>query len=68
MCGHEVEFGGRVVGGHEDVALVLVGGCVGAGRLRGCSQALEVELVGVALAVHLRHYVLVVVVPGGDRL
>lgn len=63
MRTHEVELGGVVIAGHEEVRLVLVGGGVGGGRLRRCCQPLEVELVRVPLAVHLRHYVLVVVIP-----
>lgn len=49
-----------VVGGHEQVTLVLVR--VLAGRL-GCSgQTLEIEFVGVPLAVYLGHDILVVVI------
>jgi len=60
---HEVEFARVVVvTGHEEVALVLVSGRVGGRRLRGRRQPLEVELVGVPLAMHFGHYVLIVVV------
>jgi hypothetical protein len=60
---HEVEFARVVVvTGHEEVALVLVGGRVGGRWLRGRRQPLEVELVGVPLAMHFGHYVLIVVV------
>jgi len=60
---HEVEFGGVVVvAGHEEVALVLVGGRVGGRGLRGRRQPLEIEFVGVPLAMHFGHYVLIVVV------
>lgn len=67
MGAHEVELGGGVVRRHEEVALVLVCCGVCAGGLGGRGQALEVELVGVALPVHLCHDVLVVVVSGGRR-
>lgn len=64
MGPHEAaQLGAVVVGTHEQLALVLVAAGV-AGRGLGCrGQALEVELVRVPLTVHLRHYVLVVVVP-----
>lgn len=59
---HEVELG-VAVARHEEVALVFVGRRVRRGRLRGRCQALEVELVGVPLPVHLGHDIFVVVVP-----
>lgn len=63
MRAHEVEFARVVVvTGHEEVALVLVGGRVCGRRLRGRRQSLEIELVGVPLAMHFGHYVLIVVV------
>lgn len=62
------ELGAMVVRRHEQIALVLVRRI--AGRLGGGRQALEVELVRVALAVHLGHDILVVVVSacGGKQL
>lgn len=51
------------VTGHEQLALVLVGGRIRGGGLRRCRQTLEVELVRVPLPVDLRHDVLVVVIP-----
>lgn len=65
MGTHEVELGGVVVAGHEEVALVLVGRRIRRGGLCRRRQALEVELVRVPLAMDLRHDVLVVVIPGG---
>jgi len=59
---HQVQLGVSVTG-HEQLALVLVSRRVGRCRLRRSRQTLEVELVRVPLAVHLRHDVLVVVVP-----
>lgn len=63
MWTHEVQLGGMVVAGHEEVGLVLVGGRVRCGGLRRRCQSLEVELVGVSLPVHLCHDILVIVVP-----
>lgn len=58
---HErAQLGPVMVRRHEQVALVLVGR-IRLGLGRGC-QTLEVELVGVTLAVHLRHNVLIVVI------
>lgn len=62
MGSDEVELGAGVIRRHEQVRLVLVGR-VGRCWLRGRCQSLEVEFVGVALPVHLRHDVLIVVVP-----
>ena len=50
-----------MVGRHEQIRLVLVGR-VGGRRLRRCRKPLEIKLVGVALAVHFAHNVLVVVI------
>jgi len=58
----QVELGTGVVGRHEQVRLVLVGR-IGWRRLGGGRKSLEVELVGVAFAVHLGHDVLIVVIP-----
>lgn len=55
------QFCSVMVGRHKQIALVLVGWI--AGRLSSGRQTLEVELVGVPLAVHLGHNVLVVIVP-----
>lgn len=76
--GHEIEFGEAGEGqrgqaGRQLVERAVLGGCGGGGRgrggvgvswgrLAGLRQALEIEAVGVALAVHLAHDVLVVVV------
>lgn len=65
MGAHEVQLGGGVVRGHEQVALVLVSRGVGAGGLGGGGKTLEIELVGVAFPVHLGHDVFVVVIPEG---
>uniref|UniRef100_A0A1I8GJU7 Protein kinase domain-containing protein n=1 Tax=Macrostomum lignano TaxID=282301 RepID=A0A1I8GJU7_9PLAT len=64
LAGFRSHFGGREVAGAEQVllVLVLVSGRVSCCRLHGLSQAGKVELVGVALAVHLGHDVLVVIV------
>ena len=66
MRTHQVDLGRAVVvGRHEQLGLVLVGGRVGGRRLHRLRQAGEVIAVGIALAVHLRHDVLVVVVAQG---
>jgi len=52
-----------MIGGHEQVRLVFVRGRVRGRGLGGRRQPLEIELVRVSLPVHLRHYVLVVIVP-----
>jgi len=63
---HErAELGAVVIWCHEQVALVLVGGITGR-RLSGGCQALEIELVRIPLAVHLGHYVFVVVIPARE--
>lgn len=63
---HErAQLGPVMVRRHEQVALVLVGR-IRLGLGRGC-QTLEVELVGVTLAVHLRHNVLIVVISVAAR-
>lgn len=68
MGTHEgTELGAVVVRAHEQLALVLVTAGIAGRRLRRRCQALEVELVGVPLAVNFRHYVLVVVVPGTEQ-
>jgi len=64
MLGHKVDLllvgvVGRHVG---QVRGVLIHGGLGGVRLQCLSDAVEVELVGVALAVHLGHDVLVVIV------
>ena len=61
MSADQVELGSGVVRRHEQVRLVLVGR-IGRSGLSGGRQALEIELVGVAFAVHLGHDVLVVVI------
>ena len=67
MWAHEVQLSRMVVAGHEEVRLVFVGCRVRSSWLcRGC-QALEVELVGVPFPVHLRHDVLIVVIPATIR-
>jgi len=65
VLGHEVDLLlVRVVGRHvRQVRGVLVHGGLGGVRLQGLRDAVEVKLVGVPLAVHLGHDVLVVVVP-----
>jgi len=63
MWAHEVQLGGMVVAGHEQVGLVLVGGRVRCGGLRRRCKSLEVELVGVSFPVHFGHDILVIVVP-----
>ncbi len=65
MRTHEVEFGGVMVAGHEQILLVFVCRRVCRVRLHGLSQAGKVKLVGVALAVDFSHDVLVVVVAQG---
>lgn len=60
--GHEVQFGDPGERDRGEVPLELVDGLLGGGRLAHLRQAVEVELVGVALAVHFGHDVLVVVV------
>lgn len=67
MWTHEVQLGRVVITGHEEVGLVLVGRRVRCGGLRRRCQPLEVELVSIPLAVHLRHDILVVVVPAQRR-
>jgi len=63
MRTHErAELGAVVIWCHEQVALVLVGGIAGR-RLSSSCQALEIEFVRIPLAVHLGHYIFVVVVP-----
>ena len=64
MRTHEVHFGlMAVVGGHVGhLCLVLEHAALGGVVLVSLVDALEVELVGVAFAVHLGHDVLVVVV------
>jgi hypothetical protein len=57
-----------MIAGHEQVGLVFVGSRVGCGGLRRRRQPLEVELVGIPLAVYLGHYVLVVVIPVGSDI
>ena len=52
-----------VVAGHEKVGLILVGCRIGRGRLRRRGESLEVELVGVSLAMHFGHDILVIVIP-----
>lgn len=44
------------------VRRVLVHGSIGGVRLRGLGDAMEVKLVSVSLAVHLGHYIFIVVV------
>lgn len=63
---HQVQLGVAVTG-HEELALVFVRRRIGRRRLRRGCQPLEIELVRVPLAVHLRHDVLVVVIPQGPR-
>jgi len=59
---HQVQLGVTVTG-HEELTLVLVRRWIGRRRLRRGCQPLEIELVRVPLAVHLRHDVLVIVIP-----
>lgn len=59
---HQVQLS-MTVTGHEQLALVLVRRRIGRRRLRRGCQTLEIELVRVPLAVHLRHDVLVVIIP-----
>ena len=62
MWGHERrELSRVVVRAHEQIALVLIRR-ITRRRLRGRSQALEIEFVGVPLAMNLCHYVFVVVI------
>ena len=66
MRTHQIDLGRAVmVGRHEQLRLVLVGGRVGGRRLHRLGESGEVIAIGVALAVHLRHDVLVVVVAKG---
>lgn len=57
------QLGAVMVRAHEQLALVLVAAGVAGCRLGGGCQPLEVELVGIPFSVHLRHYVLVIVIP-----
>lgn len=59
---HEVQFGDPGEGDRGEVALELVDGLLRGGRLAHLRQAVEVELVGVALAVHFGHDIFVIVV------
>lgn len=63
---HQVQLGVAVTG-HEELALVFVRRRIGRRRLRRGCQPLEIELVRVPLAMHLRHDVLVVVIPANKR-
>lgn len=56
------QLGSMMIWCHEQVTLVLVRRITGCGLCGGC-QTLEIKLVGVTLAVHLGHDVLVIVVP-----
>ena len=62
---HKIQFSIMMISGHKQVLLIFVGGRVGGWRLHGLRQTGKVKLVGVALAVHLGHDVLVVVVAKG---
>lgn len=59
---HQVQLGDPGEGQRGEVTLKLVQGLFGAGRLTDLRQAVEVKLVGVALAVDLGHDVFVVIV------
>lgn len=59
---HEVQFGNPGEWNRWEVPLKLVDGLLRGGRLAHLRQAVEIELVGVALAVDFGHDVLVVVV------
>lgn len=59
---HEVQFGDSGEGNRWEVTLKLVDGLLRGGRLAHLRQAVEIKLVGVALAVDFGHDVLVVVV------
>lgn len=59
---HQVQFGDSRERDGWEVTLELVDGLLRGGRLAHLRQAVEVELVGVPLAVHFGHDVLVVVV------
>lgn len=61
--GPQVQFGDTREGNWGEVGLQFVECLLGGGGLAHLGQAVEVELVGIALAVHLAHDVLVVVVP-----
>ena len=64
MGTHEAaEFRAVMIGAHEELALILVAAWIARSRLSSCSQALEVEFVGVALSVNFCHDVFVVVIP-----
>lgn len=64
MWTHEAtELGAVMIRTHKQLALVLVAAWITGGGLGGGGEALEVEFVGVPLAVHFCHDVLVVVVP-----
>lgn len=60
------ELGAVMIWSHEQIALILIGGITGR-RLCGSRQALEVELVRVALAMHLGHDILVIVVSAREQ-
>lgn len=64
---HQIQLGVAVTG-HEELALVLVRRRVSRRRLCRGRQTLEIELVRVPLAVHLRHDVLVVVIPADRQI
>lgn len=54
-----------LVGRHQEILLVLIGGRIRAGRLHGLGEPSKVKFVCVSLAVDFGHNVLVVVVPQG---
>lgn len=67
MRTHErTELGAVMIWRHKEIALILVGGITGR-RLCGSCKALEIKLVRIALAMHLGHDVLVVVVSANTR-
>lgn len=59
---HQVQFGNPSERNRGEITLKLVDGLLRGGRLAHLRQAVEIELVGVALPVHFGHDVLVVVV------
>lgn len=60
------ELGAVMIWRHEEIALILVGGITGR-RLCGSCKTLEIKLVRIALAMHLGHDVLVVVVSANTK-